>query len=266
MWAYDFMYNAIIAGFIISTICGIISVFVVIRRSAFASHALSHTSLTGAAGASLLGISPLLGELIVNIISSIIMGCIGSKLKKNDLAIGVVLSFVLGLGAYFLFLFQNNYSGSVMSILFGNILMVSRTQIYELILLALLIIITLLFCLRPLLFASIDPTIAIARKVPVTFLSIIFFILLAITVSMACQIVGALLVFILLVIPGAIVNDWCDGIYSSIFISVLSANIATLSSLILAYEFDIPVSVCLSILMTIFYLLKYLRILIKIFK
>jgi zinc/manganese transport system permease protein len=265
MWEYEFMHNAFIASSIIATICGIISVFVVIRRTAFASHALSHTSLTGAAAASLVHLSPLSGELIVNILAASFMGLISPHIKKADLTIGVVLSFFLGLGVYFLFLFQNNYSGSVMSILFGNILVVSVIQIHELLFLGAIIVVVLLFILRSLLFASLDPTIALSQKIPLSKLNIIFFILLAITVSMACQIVGALLVFILLVIPGAIANDWCDGIYSSILLSVISANCATFFALVLAYKFDVPVSFCLSMLMTLFYSFRYVKYLKNLF-
>ena len=106
MWAYEFMQNALLSGLIVATICGIVSVFVVLRRTAFAAHALGHMSLTGAAGAALLGISGgLLGQLLLNAIAAVAMGLMGEKVKKNDLAIGVVLTFVLGLGAYFLFLF-----------------------------------------------------------------------------------------------------------------------------------------------------------------
>ena len=121
MWAYSFMQNALLAGLMVAVVCGVVSVFVILRRTGFAAHALGHMSLTGAAGAALLGFPSLLGQLLLNSLAAVVMGLLGDKVKKNDLAFGVVLTFVLGLGAYFLFLFQNNYAGSVMSILFGNI-------------------------------------------------------------------------------------------------------------------------------------------------
>ena len=106
MWEYSFMQNALIAGLIVATVSGIISVFVILRRSAFAAHALGHMSLTGAAGAGLISISAITGQLVLNITCSIIMGLMGNKIKKNDLSVGIVLTFVLGLGSYFLFLFR----------------------------------------------------------------------------------------------------------------------------------------------------------------
>lgn len=81
MWAYSFMQNAIIGGIIIATVCGLISVFVILRRTAFAAHALGHMSLTGAAGAALLGFPSMLGQIILNVISAIIMDADGAQLS-----------------------------------------------------------------------------------------------------------------------------------------------------------------------------------------
>ncbi len=259
MWVYDFMQHALYAGLIIATVCGVVSVFVVLRRSAFAAHALGHMSLTGAAGAALIGVSAITGQLLLNILCAIIMGLMGDKVKKNDLAVGVVLTFVLGLGAYFLFLFQNNYAGSVMSILFGNILAVSSQQIYILLVLAVIILLTLAIVIRPLIFASIDPVLAKSKNVAVKFLAVLFFVLLALTVSMACQIVGALLVFVMLIIPGAIGMQWGDSIYKITFISVVVANLTVVIALYIAYYFNLPTSVCITMILSLIYFLGILR-------
>jgi zinc/manganese transport system permease protein len=250
------MRNAFMAGTVIAIIGGIISYFVIVRRTAFAAHALGHISLTGAAGAVLLGLSPMAGLLTANIISAIIMGFIGDKIKKNDLAIGIVLTFFLGLGAYFLYLYQTGYSGGVMAILFGDILSVSVSQIYLLFLLASIVVITLLIITRPLLFSSIDPTLAAAKRLPIRFLSILFFILLAITVSMACQIVGALLIFALLIGPGAVASYLCDGFYTSIVTSIVVSLVTVWLSLTVSFYLNLPTSFCITMIICIFYILS----------
>ena len=259
MWAYNFMQNAFLAGTIIAVTCGIVSYFVIIRRTAFAAHAIGHISLTGAAGAVILGFYPMTGLLTVNIISAIIMGLIGDKIKKNDLAVGIVLTFFLGLGAYFLYLYQTGYSGGVMAIMFGDILSVSMFQIYLLFLLASIIIGTLLVITKPLLFSSIDPTLASAKRIPIRFLSILFFILLAITVSMACQIVGALLIFALLIGPGAIASYLCDGFYSSIATSIVVSVITVWLSLAVSFYLNLPTSFCITMVICIFYIISVVK-------
>ncbi len=259
MWAYDFMQHALIAGLIVSVICGIVSVFVILRRTAFAAHALGHMSLTGASGAALLGMPSLIGQLVLNCIAAIVMGLLGDRVKKNDLAVGVVLTFVLGLGAYFLFLFQNNYAGSVMSILFGNIFAVSTSQIWQLFGLGLLVLFTLIVISRPLIFSSIDPVVAASKNIPLRLFSVIFFLILAVTVSMACQVVGVLLVFVLLIIPGAIGMQWGKSIYSIVALSVLSATLSVVIALYVSYQLDLPASFCITMLLCIVYFIGLIK-------
>ena len=82
MLHYSFMLHAFIAGTLIALITGIISYFVIIRKSAFAAHSLGHISLTGAAGGMLIGLSAMSGQLIANLLAGLIMGILGDKIKK----------------------------------------------------------------------------------------------------------------------------------------------------------------------------------------
>ncbi|MBP7781490.1 MAG: metal ABC transporter permease [Burkholderiales bacterium] len=253
------MQNALLAGLMVAVVCGVVSVFVILRRTGFAAHALGHMSLTGAAGAALLGFPSLLGQLLLNSLAAVVMGLLGDKVKKNDLAVGVVLTFVLGLGAYFLFLFQNNYAGSVMSILFGNIFAVSNSQLWGLLILGISVLALLMIISRPLIFASIDPVVAASRNVPLRLLSVIFFLILAVTVSMACQVVGVLLVFVLLIIPGAIGMQWGESIYGIVALSVMSAVAAVVVALYVSYQFDLPASFCITMLLCAGYFIGLIK-------
>lgn len=256
MLEYSFIRQALIAGILIASICGVISVFVVLRRNAFASHALGHMGITGAAGSALLGINPIIGQLVLNILAGIVIGCLGDKIKKNDTAVGIVLTFILGCGVYFLFLFQNNYAGNIMGVLFGDILAVSIQQIYILLTLSIITLALLSIIIRPLIFASIDPVVAKSKNLSLYLLSIIFLIILAITITMAYQVVGALLVFSLLLIPGAIAVIFIDNIYYAMLASTLIANLAIILSLVSAFYLNLPVSFCLTSLLTIMYFLS----------
>ncbi|MEY8767502.1 metal ABC transporter permease [Francisella philomiragia] len=253
---YTFMIYAFIAGTIIALICGIISFFVIIRRLSFASHALGHISLTGASGAVLLNLSAMTGQLVINLVAGLLMGAFGDKIKKNDIAIGIVLTFFLGLGTYFLFLYQSGYSGSVMSILVGDILTVTLEQIYILLTLAIFTIALLVVIARPLFISSIDPIFAESKKIPNKLLSILLFICIAITVSMACQVVGILLVFSLLIGPAAIATQWVDGFYKPIFLSTVISILTVWSGISAAYYIDVPISFFITTIICILYLIS----------
>lgn len=258
MFNYEFMKYAFIAGTMIGILCGLMSVFVILRRSSFAAHALGHTSLTGAAGSALVGLPGVVGQLVINAIVAILIGLFGDKIKKNDLSVGVILSFFLGLGAYFLFIFQNNYSGSVMNILFGNILSISMEQIWILLGSCVIVFIGISVLYRVFIFTTIDPELARAYQFPMKNINVYFTLLLSISVSMGCQIVGALLIFALMIIPGAIATQWCDNVFKMIFTSIIISLISIWLSLVVTFYFNIPTSFLITMILCSIYLVGYI--------
>ena len=116
MWQYPFMQHAFEAGTIVAIIAGIVGYFVVLRRSSFAAHALSHVGFSGAAAAVLFGADPVIGLLLFTSGGGIAMAILGRKATSRDVQIGTVLAFMLGLGVLFISLY-NGYSSEAYSIL-----------------------------------------------------------------------------------------------------------------------------------------------------
>lgn len=199
---YSFIQNALLAGSIVAVIAAIMGYFLIVRGLTFAGHALPNIGFAGAAGAVLLGLDPVIGLFVFTIGAGIGIGLLGRETSERDTAIGVIMTFALGLGLLFLTLYAG-YADLVYSILFGQIIGINQQDV---LIIAITSIFTLLFMLllfRPLLFSSFDPEVAEARGVPVRLLSLAFLALLAITISLAVQVIGALLVFVLLVGPAA---------------------------------------------------------------
>jgi zinc/manganese transport system permease protein len=202
IFQYPFIQNAFLAGSIVAVAAALLGYFLVIRGLTFAGHALSNIGFSGAAGAVLLGIQPVYGLLVFTVGASLAIALLGREIRERDVAIGVVMTFSLGLGILFLSLY-NGYAQQAYSILFGTILGISRQDVLVTALFSLLIITSILVMWRPLLFSSFDPEIAEARGVPTRAIAGIFLVLVALTVSMAMQVVGVLLIFALLVGPAA---------------------------------------------------------------
>lgn len=200
MLRYDFMQNAFLAGTVVAVVAAVAGYFVVLRGLSFAAHALAHIGFAGAAGAVLLGLDPLAGLLAFTLSGGLAMGLLGERIYGRDVAIGVVLAFALGLGALFLSL-NTHYASTAFSILFGTILGVSRGDVVVTAALGLACIAAVVIIFRPLLFASVDPDVAVARGVQVGLLSVVFLLIVAVAVSVAVQVVGVLLIFTLLVAP-----------------------------------------------------------------
>lgn len=200
---YDFMVHAFEAGTVVAIVAGAIGYFVVLRGSSFAAHALSHIGFAGAAGAVVLGLSPVIGLLVFTIGAGTAIGALGNRLRGRDVTIGIVLAWTLGLGVLFISLYRG-YATEAYAILFGLILGISQAEVLVTVIAGVITIAALIFVYRPLLFSSVDEELAKARGVPVTALSIAFMAILAVAVTEAVQVVGVLLIFALIVTPAAI--------------------------------------------------------------
>src|SRR2546422_5361587 len=203
LFHYDFMIHAFQAGTIVAIVAGSIGYFVVLRGSAFAAHALSHIGFAGAAGAIVAGLSPVVGLLAFTLGSGAAIGALGNRLRGRDVTIGIVLAWTLGLGVLFISLYRG-YATEAYARLFGEILGISERDVLVTLVAGVITLVALVVVYRPLLFSSVDEELASAKGVPVTGLSIVFMAILAVAVTEAVRVVGALLIFGLIVTPAAI--------------------------------------------------------------
>ncbi len=208
LFRYPFMRHAFAAGTIVAVLAGVVGYFLVLRQSAFAGHALSEIGFAGASGAVAYGVSAVWGLLGMSLLGAGVIGLLGKRLRGRDAAIGSVLAFSLGLGSYFLTRYKGNASGAF-GLLFGEILGISVQDVWFIAVSAGLTLAAIVAIYRPLLFASLDEDVAEARGVPVRSLSVAFLLVLAVAVTAAAQVVGVLLIFALLVTPGAIADRLC---------------------------------------------------------
>jgi zinc/manganese transport system permease protein len=239
--SYDFVRNALLAGSIAAVLGAVIGYFVMLRNVGFAAHALAHIGFTGATGAALLGLTPLHGMLLMSCLAGTLMGISGNKLQRSELAIGMVLSLSLGLGTLFLSLYQG-YAGQATAILFGNIFGVSHSQVYQTFFLAACSLGAIALFSRRLLFASVQPDLAAARGISLSWLAVLFMILLAVSVALASQVVGTLLVFTLVVGPAGIAMRFTRHFSTGIVCSALLGLGTVWSGILLACATNWPPS------------------------
>jgi zinc/manganese transport system permease protein len=251
---YDFVQNAIAAGVIIAIVSGIVSRFVVARNMAFAVHALAELGFTGAAGAILVGVSPVVGLLGGTTITALFIGILGVRVRERDAVVGVVMAFGLGLGVLFLTLYPR-FATEAFAILFGTITGVNRGDVLLLIAIGVLTLVALAVVYRPLTFATVDPEVAEARGVPVGALAIVFLLIMAAAVAEAVQVVGVLLILTLLITPGATAERLTAKPGRATALSVTVALFCILGGILLALITNLPVSVYVTSLSFALYLL-----------
>jgi zinc/manganese transport system permease protein len=197
-----FMQHALIGGSMVALAAGLLGYFVITRQNAFAAHALAHIGFPGATGAILIGAPVTLGLAIFCVGGGLLIGLFGKRVAERETATGTTLAMATGLGVLFASLAGANASTTT-SVLFGNLLAISADHLVVFGLFTAAVVLALALIARPLLFASVDPAVAEARGVPVRALGLAFVVLLALTITMAVQVVGTLLLFALVVTPAA---------------------------------------------------------------
>lgn len=238
---YSFIQNAFVASTCVAIVAAIVGYFLLVRGLTFAGHAFSHIGFAGAAGAVWLGVNPLYGLLLFTISAGIGIGLLGKELRERDVTIGIIFTLALAFGVLFLFLYSG-YAQEAYSILFGTILGISTTNALVTALFSIVTIIILATIFRPLLFSSFDPEVAQARGINTKLLSIIFLILVAITVSLSVQVVGVLLIFTLLVGPAATAMRLTKSPYRGISLAILLGLLYSWLGIFLAANTNLPVT------------------------
>lgn len=236
-----FMRNALLGGSLVALAAGLLGYFVITRSNAFAAHALAHIGFPGATGAILVGAPVTLGLAVFCVGGGLLIGLLGRRVAEREIATGTVLAFATGLGVLFGSLAGAN-AGTTTSVLFGNLLAVSDGELTVFALFTAAVALVLALIARPLVFASVDPAVAEARGVPVRALGVAFVILLALTITMAVQVVGTLLLFGLVVTPAATALRLTARPGRVAAIAVGIALLSVWVGLVLAAMLDLPPS------------------------
>ena len=241
MFAHEFMRNALIAGTFVGLACGLVGYFVVLRAQVFAGDALSHVAFTGALAAAVLGLDIRAGLFTATILGGILLGTLGDRARADDVAIGTVFAWTLGLGVLFLSIFTTKSSAgngtAGVRVLFGSIFGLSAGDVRVSVALAVVASIALLAIARPLLFASLDSAVALARGVPVRALGLGFLAVVGLVAAEASQAVGALLLLGLLSAPAGTAHRLTTNPFRGLLLSAALSVGSVWIGLTLSYEF-----------------------------
>jgi zinc/manganese transport system permease protein len=205
----------------------------------FTGDALSHVAFTGALAALALGYDLRLGLFAATIVIALLLGALGRRGRPDDVAIGSVFSWILGLGVFFLTLYTTSRSavngGAGVNVLFGSIFGLSAGQAVTAALIAVAICAAILIIARPLLFASVDEAVAAARGVPVRLLGFGFLALVGACAAVATQAVGSLLILGLLAAPAGAAQRLTDRPYRALALAAALAVAEMWTGLALSY-------------------------------
>jgi zinc/manganese transport system permease protein len=251
IFSQEFMRNALLAGTFVALACGLSGWFVVLRGQVFAGDALSHVAFPGALAAAAAGIDERIGLFAVTVAVGAGIGLLGrgalarggagasAATPADDTAIGIVFTFILGLGVFFVTLLSTSSAGGsgiqASHTLFGSIFGLGPGEARLAAIVAIATILVTVAIARPLLFASIAPDVAAARGLPTRLLGIGFVALLGVVAAEATQVVGALLLLGLLAAPASAAHRIVASPFAGMALAGLFALVAMWGGLVLAY-------------------------------
>ncbi|HXW32779.1 MAG TPA: metal ABC transporter permease [Acidimicrobiales bacterium] len=233
------MTNAWIVGSIAAVVAGVVGFFVVARGSAFVAHALPQSAFTGAAAASLLGINAVFGMGAFALASACGIAWLGKR-GRHDVVTALALVLLLGTGELFLS-YKTEYAQAIYSLLFGEVLGVSTNEILPSAIVAAAAVLAVAVMYRRLMLTSVLPEIGEARGVRSYRMEMLFLVIVALATTAAVPVVGALLMFSLMVGPPAASRCFTDNPPAAIAVSVALALLTVWASLAIAYERNWPV-------------------------
>ncbi|MFC1846402.1 metal ABC transporter permease, partial [Chloroflexota bacterium] len=236
---YEFMRNALMAGLLAALACGIIGVYVVVKRIVFISGGIAHAAFGGVGLGYLLNINPILGALFFSLASALGIGYVIRKTRlPEDTAIGVIWAVGMALGIIFIGL-TPGYAPDLFSYLFGNILTVPAIDLIFMLVLDIIIITVVVMFYKEFLAISFDEEFSTVVGVPVGKLYFILLSMIALTVVVLIRVVGIILVIALLTIPPALARQFTYDLRKMMLISVALGILFTFGGLWLSYEINL---------------------------
>ena len=234
-----FMMNTWAVATIVAPVAGIVGFFVVLRGSAFPAHAIPKGAFAGAAGASLLGISTLAGLAAFSLLGAIGIGALGRR-ARSDVATALALVMMLALGAAFLSR-TTQYEPQIYALLFGEILGVSSTELLPVAILGAVCVAAVGLLYRPLMLSSVVPEVAEAKGIRSRRMEICFLIVVALATAMTVPVVGALLIFSLMIGPPAAARSLTSRPVLAMLLSVAFALVTVWAAIAASYACNWPV-------------------------
>lgn len=247
LFTYPFMVTALEAGTTVAVLGGIAGWFMVLRRESFAGHTLAVVGFAGGSAAAFARVDPAIGFFTAGVLAAVLIARLPATrasglggFGEQSAGIGTIQALALASGYLFSTLYGGLLSG-VSSLLFGSIGGVSRDQVRVLVLVAAGCLLVLAAIGRPLLFVSVDPVLAAARRVPVALVTTAFLVVLGLAATATAQVTGSLLVFSLLVAPAATAHRLSTHPARGIALSVLLGLLTVWLGIASAYYSRYPV-------------------------
>ncbi|HEY8446349.1 MAG TPA: metal ABC transporter permease [Thermomicrobiales bacterium] len=236
---FEFFRHALIVATLIGALCGLMGVYIVLRRMSYIGHGLSHSILGGAVVSYLAGWNFYLGAGAWGFVSALLIDATARRRRIGaDAAIGIVTtaSFALGVA---LISMKRRFTRDFEAALFGNILGVTEEDILVIAAVSLVVGLAVFFGYRSLLYTTFDPELAKVHGVPTGWVETGFALALAATIVASLNVVGATLIAAAIVIPPATARLLTQSFGRLLILSTAIGAACGFFGMFLSYRYDL---------------------------
>ncbi|MFA5014622.1 MAG: metal ABC transporter permease [Actinomycetota bacterium] len=257
IFQYEFMRNAIMAAVLVNITCGIVGTYVVVKKLVFISGGISHAAFGGIGLGYFLGINPIVAAVPFSLISAITIGLISKRSKlSEDAAIGIIWAVGMAMGIIFINL-TPGYAPDLFSYLFGNILTIPVSDLYIMLILDSIIIVTIVLFFKEFYAVSFDEEFSTVIGIPNRIIYLALLCMVALSVVILIRIVGIILVIALLTIPSSICRQFTYNMKKLIISSIIVGIILTIAGLWVSYLLNLASGATIIILLAIIFFLSF---------
>jgi len=238
--SYPFMQRALLAAVMIGILCPFIGNFVILRRMSFFSDAISHSAFAGLAAGMLLGIDLSLSSLIVAILIALFIAFLSEKTTlSHDTIIGIAFSAAIAAGILIIGMLKG-YRADIFTFLFGDILAITKTDLFLIFITSILTITILLLFLKAFLQITFNRDLAQVEGINVRLFEYLLFLIIAVVITMSLKIIGIILVTSLLIVPSAAAKNIASNMKQLFSLSCIFGVASGISGLIASVYLNTP--------------------------
>ncbi|MDQ0350231.1 iron/zinc/copper transport system permease protein [Alkalibacillus filiformis] len=255
---YPFLQNALIAGVLVGIVCGVVGCFIILRGMALMGEAISHAVLPGVVIAYMLGASFFIGAVITGVLTALGIGYISQNSRiKDDSAIGILLTGTFAFGIVLVTTIGST-SVDVWHILFGNVLAVSRSDLWMTLGITIGVLILIFVFYKQLLLSTFDPTMAKAIGLPTRLIHYMLMFILSLVTVASLNTVGIILVVAMLITPGATAYLLTDRLPVMLTLSAVFGVTSAVVGVYYSYIYDVATGASIVIVATLLFTLAFL--------
>jgi len=255
---YQFFVRGFIVAGLVGALCGLVGVYVVLRRMSYVGHGLSHAMLGGAVVSYVVAVNFYLGAAVWGFVSALLINLVVQRRRflGADAVIGVVTTASFALGVVIISRYRT-FTRNFEAALLGDVLGVTREDILAVLGMLLLAAIFVGLTYRKLLFLTFDPEVAGYYGVPVGRLDAAFALLLAGTIVVSMQVIGVTMLVAALIVPAAAARLLTDDFHRLVLLSVLIGAVSGLLGVYVSYFVDASSGASVVLVATAAFLLAY---------